>query len=483
MSKAKLRRLKLIEYLHNELQAKSYREVAKKFNTNRRSIYEDLNYLRGKFPDMVIQTDSDTVYLRLPDNIRIDYFYTYMIRESVAFDLLQSLFLYNEFERSEIIKKIDISQSTLYRLVHQINMELLEQYNLEIKLTPVKLVGEEANIRTFYNQLFSEAGNVMDWPFEIVLYKLEEFLQLIAQIFDFKLNFGNKHYWANIIAVNIVRTKLGNKLPNSDKANYYYQMFDTPEHASFKSLFQQATGFEFSKDSLQQLFYPFVQENYIASLSHFISNDMSQDNERKSILYLNAIIDDFIQEFDVILTNRDTLLFELHDTLLINKKITVNTIHVNRKGNFIKYLKKSFPEAYHYINERMTNFYLNFHTDNNQSVVDQFVYTFFIKFNNILEQLQNKKAKLKATIVTDLEYEHALFVYNWIKQRVGPILELDIYEESSICIERLKSLDSHILISNFYIEDIPDKLLLWIEDYPTPQNYQSLTKMISQLDY
>ena len=45
---------------------------------------------------------------------------------------------------------------SLYRIISQINKVIKRQFQFEISLTPVQIIGNERDIRYFFAQLFSE---------------------------------------------------------------------------------------------------------------------------------------------------------------------------------------------------------------------------------------------------------------------------------------------------------------------------------------
>ena len=55
-----------------------------------------------------------------------------------------------------ICKEFYISSSSLYRIVSQINKVIKKQFQFEISLTPVQLIGNERDIRYFFAQYFQK---------------------------------------------------------------------------------------------------------------------------------------------------------------------------------------------------------------------------------------------------------------------------------------------------------------------------------------
>ena len=482
ISKAKLRRLRLVEYLSNQIHPVTYRQLTKKFKTNRRAVYEDLNYLKGKYPDMRIYTTSDTVMLYLPHGYRIDYFYNLMTRESTAFALLDALFHQASYDRQELIDELDISQSTLYRIAQQLNSDLLERFNIALEITPVRLTGDEADIRAFYTQLYFEVFDALEWPFEPSEKEVEELLLYFTNTFELELDFGRKRLWMTIAMVNLARTKQESFVNNSKDgvADYYVDRLSNEEHQDFVEKFYQTAGLDFNKSNIKQLFYPFLEQQYYLYLADHESNDLQTKKFAESKSLLADFIDQFITKFPLELKNKDQLVLDLQQALVFeHHELFINTINVDRGKKFNDRIKKVIPEAFAFAEENLAQFYHDWHGELNQNSLDYLIYTFFIKFEGLFDQLSHIKHSVKALVVTDTHLAHCKFIEEWFRYRVGRILEIQGEFSDRFSLETAADSDYDIIISNFYIPPIKGKHILWVDDYPSATNYSDLIQLLN----
>lgn len=482
ISKAKLRRLRLVEYLSNQIHPVDYRKLTAKFKSNRRAIYEDLNFLKGKYPDMRIYTTSDTVMLYLPQGYRIDYYYNLMTRESTAFALLDALFKQASYDRQELIAELDISQSTLYRIAQQLNNELLDRFNIALEITPVKLTGDETDIRAFYTQLYTEVFNALEWPFEAIQAEVEDLLFYFIDTIGLKLNFGRKRLWMIIAMVNLTRSKQNLLVNNSNDivADYYLNKLSTEEHADFINQFNKVLGLEFNKETIKQIFYPFLEQQYYLYFADGNSEDLLAKKFTASAELLTDFLNDFLEKFPLTLKEKDKLITELQQALIFeHHKLFINTINVNRAKKFNLKVQRVIPEAFAYVEENLSKFYLDWHGEANQNSIDFLINTFFIKFEGLFQQLSQIKHSVKALVVTDMHKEHSSFIEEWLRHRVGNILEIKLVNHIDFSLEAVAHSDSNIIISNFYIPTLEGKHILWVDDYPSATNYSDLVRMIN----
>ena len=73
----------------------------------------------------------------------------------LIFDL-EFIFFNEGCQAESICKEFYISLSSLYRIISQINKVIKKQFQFEISLAPVQIIGNERDIRYFFAQYFQE---------------------------------------------------------------------------------------------------------------------------------------------------------------------------------------------------------------------------------------------------------------------------------------------------------------------------------------
>lgn len=484
MSNAKLRRLQLIEYLEDQIQVKTFKEVADHFSTTRRKIYEDLLHIKSVFPEILIKTTPEKIYLQLPGDKRIDYYYQQMIQSSNAFKLLNLLLRENQIERPEAIRRLEISQSSLYRLVQDLNTNLLEDYQLNLQITPLSLDGSEEAIRRFYCQLFSETFSMMDWPYpELDVHQVHQVMRLGAKAFDFHLSFDKVHKWMTRTAINLVRNHYGYYLDlEEDLLNYVHQQIQqSPDWPAFQAAYQAATHLTCTPRLLIECFYPHIHEAFCMDQPKSKQEEANQ-NTRQAI---QDFLAGFTDHFKIELEDTHDLVQDLYETIQLNQQNLLRPLFVSRRDQFIQGFRMDFPLIYDYLTQEITSIanHLNLKPCEEDSLIHQLVYTAIIKLSPLFEQVYREQTKIKALVVTDLEPQQRQFIMIWLKQRMGDLVEIINFAGETPCPYEINKYDCDIIVTNFQLTGIHDRPILWVEEYPSAKNYINLAYMINEWLY
>ena len=94
--------------------------------------------------------------LLIPMIAILKWFTIISFKHSTHFSILEFIFFNEGCQAESICKEFYISSSSLYRIISQINKVIKRQFQFEISLTPVQIIGNERDIRYFFAQLFSE---------------------------------------------------------------------------------------------------------------------------------------------------------------------------------------------------------------------------------------------------------------------------------------------------------------------------------------
>lgn len=484
ISKANKRRIKLTHYLQNQLHPTSYEELMKVLQTTRRVIYEDLTFLKANFPEVSIWMGSDFTRLRLPDHIRIDHYERSIIKKSNAFQLLEFSLLEPNLTRLDLCERLEVSQTTLYRLVKQINQKELVNYDLELSLSPFKIIGEEDKIRIFFKQLYTKAYAACDWPFEQVnLNQLEPFLMLGSQVFNFTLTFSTKVYWASLVAINLIRYQQGHYLVNQlGHAEEYYKILSHDYFKGFRQAYETATGYPFNEETISQLFFPFIQEDYMAGLIQ-IGNQSIQDSlDPKLCQKINLMLNQFKQEANLNIPDQEKLVQKLESCVLINDKNTIQSANTQLRDRFIQGIKEDFPALYREVNQMFTSLYTSLYHEESRLVVNELIYLFFVHSVELFKQLQIRNKSIPCLLILDMDVQYQDYIITWLNWHFGQRLIISTYDKSSIELQEIIHDPNHLIITNMTLDPIKGKVVVCIDDYPSQINYHILSQTIEEIN-
>ena len=96
------------------------------------------------------------VYALLIPMIVILKWFTIISLRFNSFSILEFIFFNEGCQAESICKEFYISSSSLYRIISQINKVIKRQFQFEISLTPVQIIGNERDIRYFLHNIFQK---------------------------------------------------------------------------------------------------------------------------------------------------------------------------------------------------------------------------------------------------------------------------------------------------------------------------------------
>ncbi len=99
--------------------------------------------------------ENSLYHLELKDNATIDILYSTLIRNSIAFKLLEAIFYEESYTLLELSKKLFCSLSTVQASMKDLQ-ETLGRWKMSIQRRPFRLTGDETAIRHLYFLYFSE---------------------------------------------------------------------------------------------------------------------------------------------------------------------------------------------------------------------------------------------------------------------------------------------------------------------------------------
>lgn len=105
---------------------------------------------------MIFHSSTNGIRIINTDDSDIEMVYHHFFKHSTHFSILEFIFFNEGCQAESICKEFYISSSSLYRIISQINKVIKRQFQFEISLTPVQIIGNERDIRYFFAQYFSE---------------------------------------------------------------------------------------------------------------------------------------------------------------------------------------------------------------------------------------------------------------------------------------------------------------------------------------
>ncbi|MGX6978809.1 helix-turn-helix domain-containing protein [Vagococcus elongatus] len=219
LSKSEQKKLSMIELLLHRKDLDS-RNVADKLGINQSLVEKYLSELMVEANFLLIDYyTGPNISLTLAPSYAIDELYSHFLARAPAFQLLETLF-YSDYGSYELLGvELNLSKSSVIRLIQQINAEI-KKYDFYIAKKPLRIAGNEVAVSQFFSILFVEKYQNKQFPEN---QNLEQELKLVA--LELQRHFPVAPYFSDtqkliiMIYVHMIREKNGNFLV-MDKEEY-----------------------------------------------------------------------------------------------------------------------------------------------------------------------------------------------------------------------------------------------------------------------
>lgn len=249
----------------------------------------DLEYFCqiSNIPLRLMYEDTELV-LQLPPEHSLADIIELLIADSIHFRLLDFLLQHKEFTIVQLVNEFMISESSVFRKIKELN-RLLTEFGLQIKNG--QLVGEEAQIRYFYDQLYSFLPKRMPEYMQLTP-ENQNFIRALEQVLETQFSWeaaGRIGRWLGITRKRLTAkktvTKKTQKLMKPYLENVLYQKIN-----HVVTLYFSRTSLEVTQ-SESMIFYQFFVSNYLLE-----EDDAYRFELLRSKKLPTAVVDVYVRE-------------------------------------------------------------------------------------------------------------------------------------------------------------------------------------------
>lgn len=274
LSKKSHRQLELLELLFEHKRWFHRSELAELLNCTERAVKDDLSHVKSAFPDLIFHSSTNGIRIINTDDSDIEMVYHHFFKHSTHFSILEFIFFNEGCQAESICKEFYISSSSLYRIISQINKVIKRQFQFEVSLTPVQIIGNERDIRYFFAQYFSEKYYFLEWPFENFSSEpLSQLLELVYKETSFPMNLSTHRMLKLLLVTNLYRIKFGHFM-EVDKDSFNDQSLDFLMQAEgiegVAQSFESEYNISLDEEVVCQLFVSYFQKMFFIDESLFM---------------------------------------------------------------------------------------------------------------------------------------------------------------------------------------------------------------------
>ncbi|EIC79479.1 M protein trans-acting positive regulator PRD domain-containing protein [Streptococcus oralis] len=472
LSKKSHRQLELLELLFENKRWFHISELAELLHCTERSVKDDLSQVRSSFPDLIFHSSTNGIRIINTDDSDIEMVYHHFFKHSTHFSILEFIFFNEGCDTDSFCKEFYISSSSLYRIIRHINKIIKKQYCFEISLNPVRITGNEIDIRYFFAQYFSEKYYFLEWPFED--FSVEPLCKLLALVYKetaFPVNFATQRMLKLLLVTNLYRIKFGHFL-EVEKDSFNNQLLEflmqEDEMEDIIKKFEIEYNISLTKEVIGQLFVSYFQKMFFIDEKVFLKSTMTDSYVKKSYHLLGELVDQVSREYNIKVDNKDNLIWHLHNTAHLHRQeLSTEFILFDQKGNTIKNFQNIFPRFVSKVKEGMEHYLEALDMDCNSMKVNHLTYTFITHSKHLVLNLLQNQPKLKVLVMSNFDQYHAKSIAETLSYYCSNNFELEVWSELELSLDALKESPYDIIISNFIIPPIENKRLIYSNNVNT----------------
>ena len=472
LSKKNHRQLELLELLFENKRWFHISELAELLDCTERSVKDDLSQVRSSFPDLIFHSSTNGIRIINTDDSDIEMVYHHFFQQSTHFSILEFVFFNEGCDADSICKEFYISSSSLYRIISHINKIIKKQYRFEISLNPVRITGNEIDIRYFFAQYFSEKYYFLEWPFTD--FSVEPLCKLLALAYKetaFPVNFATHRMLKLLLVTNLYRIKFGHFM-EVEKDSFNNQLLEflmqEDEMEDIIKKFEIEYNISLTKEVIGQLFVSYFQKMFFIDEKVFLKSTMTDSYVKKSYHLLGELVDQVSREYNIKVDNKDNLIWHLHNTAHLHRQeLSTEFILFDQKGNTIKNFQNIFPRFVSEVKEGIEHYLEALDMDPSSMKVNHLTYTFITHSKHLVLSLLQNQPKLKVLVMSNFDQYHAKSVAETLSYYCSNNFELEVWSELELSLDALKESPYDIIISNFIIPPIENKRLIYSNNVNT----------------
>ncbi|WEG72877.1 helix-turn-helix domain-containing protein [Vagococcus intermedius] len=473
------RRLAILEQLNITSNWVSSNELAEQNQASLRTINSDVHFLKEQWaPFLIIETSKKNgVRLKTPASSHVSVVYNKVIQKSDSFRLLESIFFNPNLVIEDWEEQLFISESSLYRISNQLSKSLAN-FGLKLQKRPCHITPHnEYYVRHFFTIYLFEIYGVHHWPFKFDRKLLVNFSTALYKKFGYYVDELLIMFLAYIIAVTLERYSQGFK---SDSKDYSSITADQKEfflqHKEMLNLILAPHNLNLDDDLTNELIVSILflkaellDDIKLASLDTKIEQFLSQLQQR-----INEKLD--MESYQQITSMLRLIYFE-HYFYPFNDYILFDRYQFNGKA-----IEKNYPIFTDLIKECLLPLENNMGFPWSSQFNSKIIYWLMVKWKNLPLILENKKAKARLLIISDLGNEHAELLADMITKNFNSKVEITIYYGSIIFLENndpneLNNYDYYI--TTFFWELLNNDKVIVVDAIPSDQDWGEIRQAIN----
>lgn len=471
LSEKDFRLVQLIEliYIKEEL---LQCEASLILNVNNRTLKADIDRANHMFsPIEIIVTGKKGIKIIIPKNYSLGYVYTCLLSESKEFNILEKIFICETYSIDKLAEEMYISSSSLRRMIMSMN-EVLTGEGMNIKLNPLRIVGNESAIINFYVHYLDER-----YPLNKVIFKMEQvtaikdMVNYLIKRNNIELDIYEKKKLETFLLVKLIRIKNGHSFQiNFTKDSKIDFIFDV---ALIQKRIENAFHVMVNKELLYELFNAFLNGRYSFSYKELIQSSAINPQVKETLSRFEKFVELVLQEFQIKLSK-----FE-------NEKLLLNLCNIGMLQfgkpfilydfilDVIQHFNKDYSEEILLIMNLLKKIFKGENIEEYE--LNNYVYVLIVYLEKYFIEIEKQMPILTVAIIFHTDQEHIKIIQNEIyhrfKNKIQSVIITDSFQLEKIL---AKEIHYDLIITNISALFIPNSEVLCFSIYPEEKDWSEL---------
>ncbi|MBW9323987.1 hypothetical protein FG877_10610 [Enterococcus casseliflavus] len=454
----------------------SLKALESELKSSSAKLVSSISVLNDMLSPCKISNQNNILYLSIPNNASYDFCVSKLLASSLECSIVESFLFEKHNTYLSLAEHLHVSESTVKRSIRRLNSHF-RPHDMVLKTKPLRIEGDERNIRYFFILYFSAKYNLKNIPFDkSTISQLEQFYNLGARLFKKTISVQDRSNFTLFTSVAYEREKNGHNIAGTESFKIKFLL------NIINSLPKKITKLDkiASKNDLKiwiGTFSIFTNNNTLF-LAHF--NSEKEHFEQKGITQFISI---FCTVFKIELTEKifSSISKEIYEILFgfLKPRNTMEPIN-NHYKNFYRF-NDFFMDSYKCLTK---DIFCNCFPTHLHPYFDFVFFVITTKFPNLLDNFFSLFAKVTITVYTDFDFEFS----NYVKSKLEKIIPGTI---KIITIDSFDSLHgsniisaTDLFITNVYNNEylgISNEKLYIISRHLSTADIENITNMVREV--
>lgn len=485
------RRLALLEQLYYRRDGWSSDQLMSKLNCSLPILLNDIELINEGHTKFQIKKTKGLYRLVIDKKVSLGNLYANILTTNPEFQIIEEL-LYEECENiTALAKKLYLSSSNTQRYLKKIE-KTLTQAGMELCYRPLRVEGDEGEIRNFYFRFYSERQNA----FESTLPKLpakhyhiiERYVQDLVKINQIHEKYIFQKRLVYNFYISIWRIKNGHKYPKQELRTAGFRL---PMELSFKALKQavrEATDLVLTPEIVRDGLWLIFSDSIVFSTPH--RELAMKDNEKYQQLFTRHY--ELVEKYNEMLgyhldrqskINLATVLS--NDFYLYNPQGRYVCLLRRNRTVFLSEVSKVYNCGLEKVKALVQRFVDKYEMYQEEDFVRNYTYLLITTEEKSMRWLASQEPLLKILLLSDLTPTEESFLAKQISDTIYGNLMIVNFEKLSGGTFQLHNELRHYdcLITTGSAEGLPaDYPVVVIDPFLTRQSTRWIQEMINELE-